>query len=431
MSKKRNIESPVKLIAKSNRLIEARHNLDIWELRIFTKMLMLVGADKEALDFMIPIRDIIKDFELPDNQQSYQYLRTAADKLLGRKVYIYKQIDQSRWERQATTLIKKYAVPVVQLEDGTFSEELVKDRYIRIGFDEDVRDLILHYRDNFTRLNLNVLAKLSPKSFRMYELLKQYEDTGFRTMTVDEIRDIFDVTDQYSLYGNIKQRIIDKAKSDLDAYADITFTYDEIKNGKSVHRLNFHIKSKKDKNTALPLMKAPKAAEPDLDMAKLSPEKLETIEKTWQVTPSVYRQLFKKYDADRLEKAFNFTSEALATGKITESVAGFFVKAVKEGFSKPEPPPKPKVTKPEPDRVAEQRAAIEAEKRRQFEIEKTDILEKLKTDSLLQQEVMKRLKQGIFHGFYEADKSFFENLEKPALYGAAANIVKDISQDPP
>ena len=336
--KKKIADKPMRLIAKSNKLIEARHNLDVWELRIFTKMLMMIDPNDTTLDYIIPIKEIISDFELSDSQTSYIAIREAADKLLGRKVYIYKHIEGDRWERQATTLIKKYAVPVIKLLDGRFAEAESKDKYIKIGFDEDVRDMIVNYKDSFTRLNLTVLAKLSPKSFRMYELMKQYEDTGFRTMTVDELRDIFDLTGQYKLYGSIKQRVIDKAQKDLDKYADITFTYTEIKQGKAVHRLNFYIKSKntKPKNPQMPPLPLPIQTEAygqynEVKNSQLHEELATSIGEEWGVSLGVLGQLCDKYPEERLRQAIEVTRHAIQKGKVKDEAA-FFVEAVKKGF---------------------------------------------------------------------------------------------------
>jgi plasmid replication initiation protein len=333
MGKKKN-EKPMRLIAKSNKLIEARHNLDIWELRVFTKMLMMITPDTNTLDYVIPIKEIISDFELSDSQTSYTAIREAADKLLGRKVYIYKHIEGDKWERQATTLIKNYAVPVIKLNDGRFTESENKDRYIKIGFDEDVRDMIVNYKDSFTKLNLTVLAKLSPKSFRMYELMKQYEDTGFRTMTVDELRDIFDLTGLYKLYGSIKQRVIDKAQKDLEKYADITFTYEEIKQGRAVHRLNFHIRSKdkKGKNATLSGLPSPKMEVEDSSFnPRLLNELVASVGEEWGVSQNMVAQLIEKYEEDRIRQAIDVTRQSIKSGKVKDEAA-FFVQAVKKGF---------------------------------------------------------------------------------------------------
>ncbi len=443
MSRKKN-ENPVRLVTKSNRLIEARHDFDIWELRIFTKMLMLIGENDRSLDYVIPIKDIIADFELSDSERTYLALREAADKLLGRKVYIYKHIEAEKWERQATTLIKKYAVPVIKTDTGQFVEVTDRTNYIRIGFDEDVRNLIVDYKNNFTRLNLNVLTKLSVKSFRMYELLKQYEDTGFRTIGLDDLREIFNLTGQYNLYGSIKQRIIDKAQRDLDEYADITFTYDEIKRGRAVHRLNFHIHSKNQ----MSLKAAQNLEKRDnmppqylLPTEPILPNFYEEIAQCavnqWQVNVSVLKKLIAEFPQERLRQAVEVTKQAVEGGKIKGKVAGFFVEAVRSGYTMtPEIPEKktPKMVKPSKDptvslvdfAVESAKKSSEEHKKQAYEAERQTILKRLQSDYDLKKRILEEVQRGMFKDFYNAALSFEDNLEKPAFYGLVATIFKKI-----
>lgn len=442
MSRKK-VEKSVRLVTKSNKLIEARHDFDIWELRIFTKMLMLIGEKDLHLDYVIPIKDIIADFELSDSERTYTALREAADKLLGRKVYIYKHIEAERWERQATTLIKTYAVPVMKTATGKFVEITDKTNYIRIGFDEDVRNLIVDYKNNFTRLNLNVLTKLSPKSFRMYELLKQYEDTGFRTMAVEDLRETFDLTGQYNLYGSIKQRIIDKAQRDLEEHADITFTYEEIKQGRAVHRINFHIRSKN-------VLKLSAAEQSDIGggtpqykldsepiLTKFYDEIADSAVKQWAVNAPVLKKLMAEFPIERLRQAVEVTNQAIQRGKIKGKVAGFFVEAVRSGYTAaPEIPAKAvvqAVKKAKNPKVIADEAATEAaqisqtnQKKQAYELERATILDALKTQPHLKETILEDIKRGMFKDFWNADLSFEANLEKPAFYGLVATIFKKI-----
>jgi plasmid replication initiation protein len=443
MSRKKN-ENPVRLVTKSNRLIEARHDFDIWELRIFTKMLMLIGENDVHLDYAIPIKDIIADFELSDSERTYLALREAADKLLGRKVYIYKHIEAERWERQATTLIKKYAVPVIKTATGQFVEVTDKTNYIRIGFDEDVRNLIVDYKNNFTRLNLNVLTKLSVKSFRMYELLKQYEDTGFRTMGLDDLREIFNLTGQYNLYGSIKQRILDKAQRDLAEHADITFTYDEIKQGRAVHRLNFHIHSKNQMSLKVAQNLEKRGDPPSqylLPSGHNLPDFYEEVAqiavKEWQVNAPVLKKLIGDFPPDRIRQAVEATRQAIERGKIKGKVAGFFVEAVRSGYTiAPETPQKTvlKVTKKAKDthpstvEIAEASAQKDRadQKKQVYETERATILTHLQKDTDLQENILEEIKRGMFKDFYNGTLSFEDNLEKPAFYGLVATIFKKL-----
>ena len=443
MSRKKN-ENPVRLVTKSNRLIEARHDFDIWELRIFTKMLMLIGEKDVHLDYVIPVKDIIADFELSDSERTYLALREAADKLLGRKVYIYKHIEAEKWERQATTLIKKYAVPVIKTATGQFVEVADKTNYIRIGFDEDVKNLIVDYKNNFTRLNLNVLTKLSVKSFRMYELLKQYEDTGFRTILLDDLREIFNLTGQYTLYGSIKQRLLNKAQRDLEEHADITFTYDEIKKGRAVYRLNFHIHSKNQMSLKVAQNLEKRGDAPpqySTPSEQLTPNFYDEIAqiavKKWQVNAPVFKKLIAEFPPERIRQAVEATSQAIERGKIKGKVAGFFVEAVRSGYTlAPEIPPKTmsKTVKKTKDAVLSPAEIVEQstqkdradQKKQAYETERATILTQLQKDADLQERILEEIKRGMFKDFYNAVLSFEANLEKPAFYGLVATIFKKL-----
>jgi plasmid replication initiation protein len=437
MSRKKT-ENPVRLVTKSNRLIEARHDFDIWELRIFTKMLMLIGEKDTHLDYVIPIKDIIADFELSDSERTYLALREAADKLLGRKVYIYKHIEGQRWERQATTLIKKYAVPVIRTVTGQFVEVTDKTNYIRIGFDEAVRNLIVDYKNNFTRLNLNVLTKLSVKSFRVYELLKQYEDTGFRTMALEDLRETFNLTGQYNLYGSIKQRILDKAQRDLEEHADITFTYDEIKQGRAVQRINFHIRSKN-------VVKTVQASENRTDSPPqylpasipISPDFYEEIAQIavneWQVNVPILKKLLAEFPPERLRQAIQTTQHAVERGKIKGKIAGFFVEAVRSGYTMAPDLLAKTVKKAKEIVIPAQTRPLELAQKSQedakkqaYQIERTHILAHLEKDRPLCDRIVEDIKRGMFKDFHNPALSFESNIENPAFYGLVATIFKRI-----
>jgi len=73
----------VRIIRKSNKLVEARYKLDIWETRIFTKMLMMINkGDDDFKKYKIYLKDLVDDFNLGKNQQAYPLLRQGARKFL-------------------------------------------------------------------------------------------------------------------------------------------------------------------------------------------------------------------------------------------------------------------------------------------------------------------------------------------------------------
>ncbi len=76
MTKKDQPKRVIKLIKKSNELVEARYKFDIRETRVFTKMLTLIEmADEEFKSYRIYLNDIVKEMGIENSKASYERLR--------------------------------------------------------------------------------------------------------------------------------------------------------------------------------------------------------------------------------------------------------------------------------------------------------------------------------------------------------------------
>ena len=97
-------------------------------------------------------------------------------------------------------------------------------------------EIIPHYRAlpylfnlkrEFFRYKLwNVLQLKSANQFRMYEILKQYENKGSREISVFDLKEQLGIAaEAYPRIDNFRQRVIDKCKIALKEHTDITFEY--------------------------------------------------------------------------------------------------------------------------------------------------------------------------------------------------------------
>ena len=252
---------PIRLIKKANDLIEARHSLTTWEMRIFLKIVFLVNeeAHRGATNFVLPIRELIKDFRLENSRQSYTLFREARKALATRSIQLYQQNKATNsWEMVNKSLFVETAHSVKISEDGTITDD--DDGYIRLQLHEQIKPYLLNINGsldrNYTLFDRNYAIELPNKIFRFYLLLKRFADTGFRQMTVEELRDVFDLQDKYKSFGSIKQRIINKAQVELAEKTDIRFDYQEVKKAgtKTVVAVKFSIYPNQpvDKLLALP-----------------------------------------------------------------------------------------------------------------------------------------------------------------------------------
>ena len=325
---------PIRLIKKANDLIEARHSLTTWEMRIFLKIVFLVNeeAHRGSTNFVIPIRELIKDFRLENSRQSYALFREARKALATRSIQLYQQNkDTGSWEMVNKSLFVETAHSVKMNEDGTISDD--DDGYIRLQLHEHIKPYLLNINGsldrNYTLFDRNYAIELPNKIFRFYLLLKRFADTGFRQMTVEEIRDVFDLQDKYKSFGNIKQRIINKAQVELAEKTDIKFEYQEVKKAgtKTVVAVKFKISHNQPNNKLLPLppeTASNRAAEKPL-------AKKETVQqfdahfdtyfllmREYGVSASTLTQWLQQHSLEHIEDCWKSFLKKIATGQLRE-----------------------------------------------------------------------------------------------------------------
>ncbi|MEZ4905310.1 MAG: replication initiation protein [Spirosomataceae bacterium] len=222
---------------KSNDLVEGKYRFDIWEMRVFTKTLTMIHKDDEDFrPYRIYLKDIISDFGLEQNKQSYKFLKEGAEKLARREIRAVAPTPDGEME-----LLTHIAAGVKSFTNNNAG------KYIEISFHPEMKPHLLQLQSQFLMYDIkNILRLQSSFSIRIYELLKQYERIGKRKFTVEELKEILDITDKYPLYANFKQRVILKAQEDLADFTDIRFTFEEEKKGKAVLALTFFIERNKD-----------------------------------------------------------------------------------------------------------------------------------------------------------------------------------------
>lgn len=238
----------VKLIRKSNELVEARYKFDIWETRIFTKMLSMVHKnDEDFQPYRIYLSDIVKDFQVENNKDAYDRLRRGGNKLMSKIIKVIRETEEGLME---------LTTPIVVGVDRLVNPNSEDGKFIDVSFHPDMRPFLLSLKSQFTIYDVNNILKLpSSYSIRLYELLKQYERIGSRKFELQELKEIIGVIeeidnngkkslkDNYPLFGNFKQRVLLKAQKDLKKFTDIQFEFDPFKRGRKVVGVVFTIRA--------------------------------------------------------------------------------------------------------------------------------------------------------------------------------------------
>ena len=160
MSERTKANKGIKVIKKSNQLIEARYRFDVWETRMFLSVLSCIR--KEDTDFQtyrIWYRDVIKIFDLKSHQ-SYGLLREAVKSLMQKTLFVNYQDGGFTRERAYHIIRTSDYLKEGQRGDGVESQE-----FIDVTIEPEMMPLLLQLQKNFTAYDLRNVSKLGATGF--------------------------------------------------------------------------------------------------------------------------------------------------------------------------------------------------------------------------------------------------------------------------
>lgn len=452
--KKRIGQNPIKLIRKSNKLVEARYKFDIWEMRVFVKMISLIKPDdKDFAQYRISVSDIISDFGLPNNGNYYTLLRQGAENLLTKQVEMVKTDDEGKKKKVTANLISS--------TESYVNEDEGKD--VILKFDPELKRHLLDLKEQYLTYDIrNILKLTSVHSIRIYELLKQFEGLisakGFvkRKFTLEELKLTLGIgDDEYSLYGHFKNKVLLKAQKDLLEETDIRFELEEEKKGRKVIAVIFIIYKNGDKK---------RDDVDDRSSTSTSPEELyPQLDAIFQkvkdfVSKDVVIQWFKELTLNQISAGVSYTLEQHKEGKV-QDVAKYLQKMVRVKtlfdevevkFAKEEEEKQKKEEKAKKIAQEKQREQDEEQFKRDFSNRKREVMMSILMSNQdeyknVLSELEKEINQGSTNLFTnmaweryqkelgdkkESLEEFIRILEsQTALYGYVSNKMVDLNPD--
>lgn len=117
------------------------------------------------------------------------------------------------------------------------------------NIDEDLMKYIKEAKEKlFTRFNIqNIKPLTSTHAIRIYLLCKQYQDTGWLKMTLDDFKKKLELEYKYPRIYDLKKYVLEVAKKQINENTDILFDYELEKQGRKYTHITFKIKSKNKK----------------------------------------------------------------------------------------------------------------------------------------------------------------------------------------
>lgn len=162
-----------------------------------------------------------------DIHNSYRMLHKACKKLMKTSIMLEKIELNETWEINVCSTAR------YNKNEGR----------ITIQFTDSIMPYLAQVKQKFVLYNLKEISNFgSLYTTRLYELIQEFQDTGWLLKSVDELREIFAVGDKFKAYKDLKRRTFDHACQEINDNYKMNLGYEEIKKGRKVIAIKFVFK---------------------------------------------------------------------------------------------------------------------------------------------------------------------------------------------
>jgi plasmid replication initiation protein len=348
------------LVAQANSLIEARYTITKNEQLLLFAMISLINPDdKEFLTFSVTIDQLSKILNI-NRATAIREFDKITDRLMSR---VIKLQTPDGWEK-----IQWVSKAVLNRNKGT----------VLVRFHNDLKPYLLELKKagNFSQYRLALAVQFrSIYTIRIYQIIKEYQlkkRTEFK-FSLEDFRNIMlgEGSKKYSVFNKFKERVIESAQKELGQIvgydvdgktplykSDLNFDLVTSRTNRRISDLTFIIKHQQ--------IEATKPTKNNEDNDKDLPAIIQEYHQIGLTTEQV-----KPYLDERGEKALKNTLNKIKkdyeSGKVTNNLAGYAFKLLKENAGQKTP-----------EEIAEEKRK-EAQRLKKIEAQRQQIKEELIT----------------------------------------------------
>ena len=281
-------------VSKDNALVDASYRLSLTEMQIILYGIGLVNPIQKT--FPLSYRIDINRFAEMFNREHGQIYKEVKEAIVKR----FWERDFSYVDEDGKTVTLRWLTKMVHQD---------KTGYIEIKFSEEIQPYLHNLQGAFTAYYIDQIAKFkSIYSVRLYEhsimvLNKEKVDRAKFPLLISDIKRQLELGDKYEKFSNLKVRVLEKAKKEINQYSNLTFDYKVIKLGRSPYQIEF-IVSKKSANTESCSSKQIKVLTTTLEKAKKLALEAGTGWDIYAIEAQFYTYIQKAGMPNNLESAF-------------------------------------------------------------------------------------------------------------------------------
>jgi plasmid replication initiation protein len=218
------------LIYKSNALVEASYRLSVYEQRIVLACIAQVRRDAPLTDQQLYKVSAQQIADMTGTQlgTAYQNLKSASERLYRREVTLR---EAPNGKGRAKVRLTRW-VQTVEYREA--------EGMVALRFGTDMVPYLSQLTEQFTRYALADVAHMdSAHAIRLYELLCQWRDAGEREVSIEWLRDAFQLDGKYPAIKDFKKRVLDIAVEQVNELSPMWVKWSQRKTGRRVSHLVF------------------------------------------------------------------------------------------------------------------------------------------------------------------------------------------------
>lgn len=223
------------LVQQSNALIESSQKMTLVERRIIYHTLSRINPKQPQQEYVLKVEDFANDFPQMCKAVIYEQLKEAVQKLFKRDI-------QQITDRGTTKTF--YLLQEQEYKDG--------EGFLRMKFSDSTMPLIFELKEKFTTMILENFKFLdSTYSLRLYELLCQYQNQGWRQISVTDLRFFLGCEDTYPEFKRFKQMVIEPAIKEISEKSNLIVIAEYIRTSRFITDIKFNFYDKQDSSSII------------------------------------------------------------------------------------------------------------------------------------------------------------------------------------
>lgn len=212
----------------SNEAVNAQFSFTSTEIDVMALIILKTQPNKPWTDTVVFHTHELISLKHSVSNGIYQSVKDALTGLASKP---YKIFDREK---------RKFFVSAF-ISSGEYEENTGK---ITITMSKQMHEMVINIKREFTAFNIKSLLMLKKMySKRLYLLCCQFQNTGFRNVTMEEIRTNFGLQNKYPLFADFDRYVLQPAIKEINELTEFKINIEPMRSGRAVHSLDISIES--------------------------------------------------------------------------------------------------------------------------------------------------------------------------------------------